>query len=165
MKTFMLLLALAFEALAQSPVTISQNVVGPDGGVVNGRATFTISAPCQQASQYIQGAKTVPFLSGGFSVSLWPNDSCDPSYTYYTVTWITCPTGQPNATTATPCPQGGTHTWFEKWRVTPGSVTVADVVIPVSFTSLALFPVLHWSSLTAAGWFSINPQTWSNLTR
>ena len=144
MKKLFLLLCAAV-SLSATTTTVSQTVTGPDGNPVNGTVLLRMSAACRSGSAYVgQQTLAVNFLSGALSVGLAPNDTCVPSGTSYTVSFLVClPLSA--ATSAKPCPAGAAQSWSATWviptsstPVTVDSVTVATAPISVSATNLVL---------------------------
>lgn len=119
---------------AVAGTTVSQTVVGPDGLPANGQALIRISAACRSGSDYV-GDRTIQVkFTGTFSVNLVPNDTCRPSGTSYTVSWLLT----------------GGRTWTETW-VVPTRTTPITVDAVVTSQSSAPSYMIQWQQLTQNG--------------
>ena len=79
---------LAAASACASTTTVTQAVVNPDGTPASGVVYIRASAACQSGANYVSvNTIAVQFSNGVFTASLFPNDTCTPQGTSYSVTW------------------------------------------------------------------------------
>ena len=141
----LLLVGVAAAVLHAATTTVMQNVVGPDGTPAGGQVFIRITSACQSGADYV-GERTVQvtFTGGAFSVTLVPNDSCVPSGTSYTVTWMLT------------SGQQWTETWIVPTSASPVSVDSVVVSRPPNQNY-----VIQWQQMGQNGASAGQAPVWS----
>ena len=70
--------------------TLTGTIRASDGSLANGSATFELSGSCTAPDGTVLNARranTITITSGVFSASLYANNTCSPSSTFYRSTW------------------------------------------------------------------------------